>query len=630
MTWYPLSFIPTQYTDSSGTPYSGAVLKAYADGSSTPINMATDYTGTATADSFALNASGYPVSDGGSVIIPHVQENYKLALYPTQAAADANSGAIWEVDDNQIADASNTAFLQAFSGDGSTTEFTVSSDLGSDEKTLMVFADRLREYSTNGSFTTDSDWTKGTGWTIGSGVATATGAISTSLEQNAGITLIEGESYTITMTITRTAGTITPSIGGTDGTARSADGTYTETILAGSDQKIEFAGSGFTGTIDDVSVHRVNASHREILRNDEFTIDGTTLTLNEAPPTGTNNILVFAPSLLLGAAQAAADEAALSETNAAASAAKLQGTSTTSLTIGTGSKVFTTQSGKFFDVGTWLLVTSDADTTNYMHGQVTAYSGTSLTLNVTNIGGSGTLADWTISVAGTRGAQGATGTVSGAADVDVAANDKILLLDTSDSDALIQDEISNVVKTALLDEDDMSSDSADKAPTQQSVKAYVDRITGVIQTVEEIDTAVSSTSINNSSWATGGQDVTITASAAGNKIRVHYDFQCGLAAATMLYMSVFKDGVQMTEYIGDTRSNRTRITKAVDFDSNNRPANITGFIDDTADDTSAHTYSFRWRSFGTTTLYFNKLSTDSDTASYITAMCKVVAEEMTA
>ena len=93
----------------------------------------------------------------------------------------------------------------------------------------------------------------------------------------------------------------------------------------------------------------------------------------------------------------------------AANAAKLTGTSTTSLAIAVASKGFTTQASKFFTVGYWLLITSDADTTNYMHGQVTAYSGTSLTVNVTNIGGTGTFADWTISVSGTRGAIGLTG-----------------------------------------------------------------------------------------------------------------------------------------------------------------------------------------------------------------------------
>lgn len=97
MAWSPISLAVPQYVDSNGTPYSGAVLKAYAAGTSTPISMATDSTGGTTVGSVALNASGYPAVSG-NVIIPHVSANYKLALYPTQAAADANSGALWSVD----------------------------------------------------------------------------------------------------------------------------------------------------------------------------------------------------------------------------------------------------------------------------------------------------------------------------------------------------------------------------------------------------------------------------------------------------------------------------------------------------------------------------------------------------
>jgi len=120
------------------------------------------------------------------------------------------------------------------------------------------------------------------------------------------------------------------------------------------------------------------------------------------------------------AASASASAASASAATAATYGAAYKGTSTSSVAIATGSKGFTTQSGKFFDVGVQVLVVSDANPANYMHGNVTAYSGTSLTVNVTNIGGSGTLADWTITVSGTRGATGATG-ASGAGSGDLLA-----------------------------------------------------------------------------------------------------------------------------------------------------------------------------------------------------------------
>ena len=74
--------------------------------------------------------------------------------------------------------------------------------------------------------------------------------------------------------------------------------------------------------------------------------------------------------------------------------------STTSLTIGTGSKSLTIETGKGYVAGQAVLIASTAGPTNYMAGQVTSYtSGTgALVVNVTATGGSGTFAAWTISV----------------------------------------------------------------------------------------------------------------------------------------------------------------------------------------------------------------------------------------
>ena len=112
---------------------------------------------------------------------------------------------------------------------------------------------------------------------------------------------------------------------------------------------------------------------------------------------GLYNNAFLDPSADAAAAAASAAAAAAS----AASAAGTVGTSTTSLTIGLGSKVFTTQAGLQFGVGTYVIVVSDsAPTTKQMVGQVTAYSGTSLTVNVLLISGSTTHADWTIAISG--------------------------------------------------------------------------------------------------------------------------------------------------------------------------------------------------------------------------------------
>lgn len=77
-------------------------------------------------------------------------------------------------------------------------------------------------------------------------------------------------------------------------------------------------------------------------------------------------------------------------------------TSATSNDIGTGSKTFTvgndsTVPGKAIPAGATVRVWQTSNIANYMTGTVTSHSGTSLVLNLTSSGGSGTgVTDWTI------------------------------------------------------------------------------------------------------------------------------------------------------------------------------------------------------------------------------------------
>lgn len=105
----------------------------------------------------------------------------------------------------------------------------------------------------------------------------------------------------------------------------------------------------------------------------------------------------------------AAIQAAPAAASAAASqAAALSGTSTSSVAVGIGSKSFTTQSGKQWAVGSWVLITDSADPANrWLHGQITTYTGTSLTVNVGAVNGSGTGTAWDIRISGPQGAPAA-------------------------------------------------------------------------------------------------------------------------------------------------------------------------------------------------------------------------------
>ncbi len=112
-------------------------------------------------------------------------------------------------------------------------------------------------------------------------------------------------------------------------------------------------------------------------------------------------------------AEAAEDGAETARDQTLVYAAALTGTSVSSLSIATGSKVFVTQAGKQWALGQRLRAASD-DGVKIMDGEVTAYAGTSLTLDVDYIESSGTHADWNISIVGERGATGATGSTGAA------------------------------------------------------------------------------------------------------------------------------------------------------------------------------------------------------------------------
>lgn len=134
-------------------------------------------------------------------------------------------------------------------------------------ETVVAGSDGLIKFNTAG-FTgsidnvTVSGWILGTGWTTDGATAIATGAISTAMSQTANplYPLVAGQAYLVTFTATRAAGSTTISLGGTAGSARSTSATFAEVLIAGATQAISFATSGFTGTIDDVTIKAVGST----------------------------------------------------------------------------------------------------------------------------------------------------------------------------------------------------------------------------------------------------------------------------------------------------------------------------------------------------------------------------------
>lgn len=129
-------------------------------------------------------------------------------------------------------------------------------------------------------------------------------------------------------------------------------------------------------------------------------------------PTFVTQANALAEEVNANAIQATADRAqtGVDRTAAAASAASAlaapgtNGSSTTSLTIGTGTKAFTTQTGKAWTAGQGFFLASSASPLNWMTGVLTAYnSGTgAATVEVDTIGGSGAFTAWNCGLAAGR------------------------------------------------------------------------------------------------------------------------------------------------------------------------------------------------------------------------------------
>lgn len=137
----------------------------------------------------------------------------------------------------------------------------------------------------NGTFDTDTSWTKASGWTIVNGVASHAGSGAGAIYQS--VPILIGKAYSVTYTVSgRTGGNILAQMGnGTNGVARTTNGTFTEILIASGNTTLYFAASSaFNGSIDNVSVIQVNLPASGTFTGTELTNNGTFETGN--PPTG--------------------------------------------------------------------------------------------------------------------------------------------------------------------------------------------------------------------------------------------------------------------------------------------------------------------------------------------------------
>lgn len=274
------------------------------------------------------------------------------------------------------------------------------------------------------------------------------------------------------------------------------------------------------------------------------TISGITSTDLPTPVDG--SALLFSGTT--GAIVASADyitDAITAATSGVTGTSLVTATSTTSLTVtGSGNKTWAIQSGRGFAMGQRLRAASD-DGTKINEGLVTSYSGTSLIINVDYVSGSGTHADWNISVIGDRGAAGA-----GTGDM-LAANNLSDLASKPTAFAAIKqaatDTNSGVVELAT-DAETITGTDTGRAVTPANLQAKLDSY-GIIpvKTRALIDQTGAQSIIDSTNVAsitdmgTGRTKITFTSPYADT----NYNIQAtayGDAAVAHLFACVFYSG----------------------------------------------------------------------------------------
>lgn len=122
------------------------------------------------------------------------------------------------------------------------------------------------EKVTNGNFAVVTSWTYGhsngaNGWSYDgtNNEADCDGNQTAGVDLKQDISAVASEEYILQYKVKNwTAGTVTPRIGGVDGTARGADGTYHDYITATGTGNLKFqADADFIGSIDAVSVKKI-------------------------------------------------------------------------------------------------------------------------------------------------------------------------------------------------------------------------------------------------------------------------------------------------------------------------------------------------------------------------------------
>jgi len=219
----------------------------------TAVATATDWTTPLAGWTYSTGAAGVATAAAGAVPLTHALAatagySYEITYTITVSAGQITSVGIGGATSTSPRTASGTYTdtLTATSA-GVLTITPDAAFIGTvDDVSVRIVA---RDLVNNGTFTLPiTEWTAGAGWTT-AGVATATNSTLTNSRA-----AVNGLTYRLQYTLTLSAGTLQPTFGGTTGTSRSASGTYAEYITTTGAGQLIFTGTGFTGTVDNVSL----------------------------------------------------------------------------------------------------------------------------------------------------------------------------------------------------------------------------------------------------------------------------------------------------------------------------------------------------------------------------------------
>ena len=164
-------------------------------------------------------------------------------------------------------------------------------------------------------------------------------------------------------------------------------------------------------------------------------------------------------------------------------------TSTTSNSIGTGSKTFTVEANKPYQAGTPLRIAdAAAPSTNFLDTVVTSYSGTTLVVNSIGYGGSGTKTSWTVNIGGAKTVDGTLGLSQGGTGATDAAGARtnIDVYSKADADSRFLNVSGEASDVTMNGNTTIGSDSSDTL----TINAVLTGTTGTFSTDGNEDTLV--------------------------------------------------------------------------------------------------------------------------------------------